>query len=203
MSSWTEHGPEAVRLVDGSIIEAGWGVLCAGTHGSPPILMQSGIGPHEHLRSLGIPVRVDLSGVGTNLADHPGVELEPDFRDTVREAPILHWVATFHSPAAPSDGPPDLMLWASDPVGDPPTFSIEAGLLKPRSRGTVRLRSADPADPPRIELPSLTDAMDVERLTEGYARAWEVLSWPEVRRLCGDLPPEIAERLSERTASLL
>ena len=51
-----------VRLLDGAVIEAGWVVLCAGTYGSPPILMRSGVGPAEHLRSVGIPVRLDLPG---------------------------------------------------------------------------------------------------------------------------------------------
>ena len=53
-----------IRLIDGAVIEAGWVVLCAGAYGSPAILMRSGIGPAEHLRSLGIPVRLDLPGVG-------------------------------------------------------------------------------------------------------------------------------------------
>ena len=38
--------------------------------------MRSGIGPADHLVELGIPVRVDLPGVGANLADHPAVELD-------------------------------------------------------------------------------------------------------------------------------
>jgi choline dehydrogenase len=84
-------------------------------------------------------------------------------------------------------------LWVSDPVGDPPAYSIEVVLLKPLSRGTVRLRSADPADPPRIDLPGLQEASDLERLAEGHARAREVASRPEVRRLCGDLPAEIRD----------
>jgi choline dehydrogenase-like flavoprotein len=69
-----------VRLVDGSTVQAGWIALSAGTYGSPPILMRSGIGPAEHLRSVGVPVRVNLPGVGENLADHPAVDLEPDYR---------------------------------------------------------------------------------------------------------------------------
>ena len=64
------------RLVDEEVIEAGWVVLCAGTYGSPPILMRSGLGPAEHLRSVGIPVRLDLPGVGANLADHGGVDID-------------------------------------------------------------------------------------------------------------------------------
>ncbi|MGZ6840009.1 MAG: GMC family oxidoreductase, partial [Frankiaceae bacterium] len=61
-----------VRLADGAVIEAGWVVLCAGTYGTPTILMRSGVGPAQHLRSIGIPVLTDLPGVGANLADHAG-----------------------------------------------------------------------------------------------------------------------------------
>ena len=126
-------------------------VLCAGTYGSPPILMRSGVGP-------------------------------------ARTAPIFHLLATFRSSATPSDQAPDLMLWLFDPRGDPPVFEIDAGLLRPRSRGTVRLRSADPAEPPRIELPGLRDPSDAGRLAEASLRGLEVAGRPEIRRLCADPP---------------
>ena len=80
------------------------------------------------------------------------------------------------------------MLWLSDPRGDPPVFEIDVGLLRPRSRGTVRLRSADPAQPPRIDLPGLRDPSDAERLAEAYLRGLEVASRPQIRRLCAALP---------------
>jgi choline dehydrogenase len=48
-------------------------VLCAGTYKSPQLLMLSGIGPADHLRSLGIPVIQDLKGVGENLQEHPNM----------------------------------------------------------------------------------------------------------------------------------
>jgi choline dehydrogenase len=185
-----------VRLVDGTVIDASWIVLSAGTYGSPPILMRSGIGPADHLRSAELPVRVDLPGVGTNLTDHPGVDIDCGYRDEGRTVPVLHSIATFHSATASSDGPPDLMLWVSDPSGppgSPAVFEIDVVLLKPRSRGAVRLRSADPTDPPRIDLPNLREASDVERLAEAYLRAWEVASRPEIRRLCEDLPPAIRD----------
>jgi choline dehydrogenase len=44
-------------------------ILCGGAFNTPQLLMLSGIGPAAHLRTLGIPVRVDLPGVGRNLQD--------------------------------------------------------------------------------------------------------------------------------------
>ena len=172
-----------VRLVDGAVIDAGCVVLCAGTYGSPAILLRSGIGPARHLRSVGIPVRLELPGVGANLADHAGVDIDCGYHGPARSAPLLHLVATFHSESASSDQAPDLMLWLSDPRGDPPMFEIDVVLLRPRARGTVRLRSADPTNPPRIQLPGL-DPFDVERLAEGYRRGCEVANHPGLRRLC-------------------
>jgi choline dehydrogenase len=45
-------------------------LLCGGAIHSPQLLMLSGIGPADHLRSMGIPVASDLPGVGQNLQDH-------------------------------------------------------------------------------------------------------------------------------------
>ena len=45
-------------------------ILCAGAINSPQLLMLSGIGPAEHLRSMGIEVIADRPGVGQNLMDH-------------------------------------------------------------------------------------------------------------------------------------
>lgn len=45
-------------------------IVTAGAIGSPKLLMLSGIGPAEHLKSHGIRPIVDLPGVGRNLHDH-------------------------------------------------------------------------------------------------------------------------------------
>jgi choline dehydrogenase len=187
------EGTEAVgvRLLDGSVINAGWVVLCAGTYGSPPILMRSGIGPAGHLRAAGVPVRVNLPGVGANLCDHPGVDIDPGYHGGGRDAPRFHSLATFHSATADADGAPDLALWVSDPPGDPAITSIDVVLLQPLSRGTVRLRSADPAQPPRIDLPGLREAADLDRLVEGFHRGWELANQPELRQLCAEPPTPV------------
>jgi choline dehydrogenase len=48
-------------------------VLCGGTYASPQLLMLSGVGPADHLRSVGIDVVHDLKGVGENLQEHPNM----------------------------------------------------------------------------------------------------------------------------------
>jgi choline dehydrogenase len=50
-------------------------ILCGGTVNSPQLLMLSGIGPADHLSSLGIPVALDLPEVGRNLQNHPSYAL--------------------------------------------------------------------------------------------------------------------------------
>jgi choline dehydrogenase-like flavoprotein len=184
-----------VRLVDGSVFEAGWVALCAGVYGSPAILMRSGIGPVGHLQSMVIPVRVDLPGVGANLADHPAVDVDcGGYGGRTRSQPILHVLGTFRSSTCSADDAPDLMLWISDPGGEPATFEIAAVLLKPYSRGHVRLRSADPTAAPAITLPGFDDPSDVARLTEGYQRAQSLARSAGVARLTsgpyGPIPNE-------------
>jgi choline dehydrogenase len=57
-------------------------LLCAGAIHSPQLLMLSGVGPSQHLESLGIRVKADLAGVGANYHDHPAVPIALEMRDT-------------------------------------------------------------------------------------------------------------------------
>jgi choline dehydrogenase len=151
--------------------------------------MRSGIGPADHLGSVGINVLVDLPGVGSNLADHPGTELDSGWRGPGVTGPVLHTIATFRSSLARTDGPPDLMFWVSDPENDEAGLWFDPVLMKPESRGSVRLGSADPTTAPRIILPALGEPRDVERLAEGYRLGLELANRPEIRRISTDAPP--------------
>jgi len=81
------------------------------------------------------------------------------------------------------------MFWVADPDSDSAGLWFDPVLLKPKSRGSVRLRSADPVASPRITLPGLREPADVERLVEGYRRGLELAHRPEVRRLSKEAPP--------------
>jgi choline dehydrogenase len=164
-----------VRLAGGEVVEAGRVLLTAGAYCSPAILMRSGIGPPAELEQHGIEVRADLVGVGADLADHPlvGVDLptSPGFT-----GPRFQTMLTMRSSYADRDGPPDLHLFAAGPFDDPasPTggvFGVVTGLLSPSSRGRVRLRSADPDDPPRIDAAFLRTPEDLRRMVEATRHA--------------------------------
>jgi choline dehydrogenase-like flavoprotein len=98
-------------------------------------------------------------------------------------------MATFRSAGAPTGGAPDLMIWVSDPHGDEARFYFDPVLLKPESRGFVRLRSSDPAAPPRITMPGVREPDDVERLVDAYRYGLELANRPEIRRLSKDAAP--------------
>ena len=56
-------------------VEADEIIVSSGAVASPQLLMLSGVGPAEHLRSMGIPVVHDSQGVGKNLRDHPAASV--------------------------------------------------------------------------------------------------------------------------------
>jgi choline dehydrogenase len=190
----------AVRLAGGSELEADEIVLSAGTYGSPAILQRSGIGPADLLGSVGVKVNAHLPGVGANLADHPGVDLDSGFRGPGRREPILHTIATLRSSGSPPTAAPDLMFWAQDPDVDEPAMYFDPILLKPRSRGSVRIRTTDPTDAPEIRLPGIVDPEDIQRLIDGYALGLELANHPAVRRLCADPAPDAPRSLAEARA---
>ncbi len=84
-------------------------ICCAGALETPKLLMLSGVGPAEHLRSFGISVVHDASGVGDNLQDHPNVPLFYRAKVPVDFAyPQLYgFDAARRRPGQPADMAPD------------------------------------------------------------------------------------------------
>jgi choline dehydrogenase len=155
---------------DGPVtIRAGRVVVCAGTYGSPAILLRSGIGPDSELRSLGIQTKLDLS-VGRNLHDHPAVylkysgtpQLVAAMLDFAARGGILfseQTIAKFRSKYCSSAY--DLHLF---PVGgqftdtaDTWEFLLPVANMIPLSRGSVELTSADPFATLQIDTAYLSD----------------------------------------------
>ena len=156
-----------VVLAGRRIVRAGHVVLAAGAYGSPAILLRSGVGPADDLRALGIDVRVDLPAVGANLQEHPGVSVTWPLAEPQPEGPRFQVVATW---ASGSDEEADFDM-QHIPAGTADLFWVSATVMTPRSRGTVKLASADPAAPPRIRLNLLDDPLDVARMIQGVRSA--------------------------------
>ena len=173
-------------------------ILSAGAIGSPQLLMASGIGPAEHLREVGVPVEKDLPDVGQGLQDHcmaiglfdaggkeslyaaesPRQLLRLLLRRRGMLTSNVGEAAAFVS-STDGDGPPDLelifapVLYVEEGLVPPPAhgFSIAGVVLQPRSRGSVRLRSPDPMDPPDIDPAFLREQADADVLVAGIKRA--------------------------------
>jgi len=155
-------------------------LLCAGAVDSPHLLMLSGIGPADHLTSFGIPVVADLPDVGSHLEDHlllAGIAYSA--RQDVPRSHYNHADAMLYVPNSdPGDSPDLLIMCLSLPfvlpsVGPiaPPAYVLVPCLVKPRSRGTVRLASADPSLPALIDPNYLDDPHDRDVLVEGIRLA--------------------------------
>lgn len=179
-------------------------VLSAGAFGTPQLLQLPGIGPAEHLRTVGIDPLVDSPNVGSNLTDHPATfmnwELAPGFRglaDAANPRWLLQWLfrrtgmlasnlmeAVAHIRTAPELGAPDFQLifapmYASgfDVDRHPrPAISILQSLWTPASRGSVLVRSADPGTAPAIRLNTFDDAADLEAFVRAVRRTREIVS---------------------------
>lgn len=70
---------------------AGEVILSGGAVNSPQLLQLSGVGPADHLRSLGIDVVADLPGVGSNLQDHLEAYIQYACKRPVSMVPWLKW----------------------------------------------------------------------------------------------------------------
>jgi choline dehydrogenase len=149
-------------------------IVCAGAVGTPQLLMLSGIGPAGHLRDLGIEVTANLPGVGSNLQDHPVAMCCYSCAVPLPPSAYNHGETYAALRSALARGWPDLHLFpillpVAPPGHDDPgiRFALVAGVTDPRSRGTVRLASADPAAAPLIDPGFLTEAADLDRLVTG------------------------------------
>jgi choline dehydrogenase len=159
--------------------------LCAGGISTPVILQRSGIGPADHLTSLGITVAADLPGVGQNLADHPAVAiwLRPKPGVCEQGKPWYQVAAR----ASTSGEAPDINVFLASNVstsavpmaggmlGSRLAGAISTVLSTPASRGTVTIRDAAPDTSPVIALRLAAEPEDVERIMEGIRLSWPIL----------------------------
>jgi choline dehydrogenase-like flavoprotein len=204
-----------------SVIRAEREVLVtSGAFGSPKLLMQSGVGPADHLKSVGVPVRHDLPGVGCNLQDHLDLFVIAECTGEHTYDNIAKWHRSVWAGVQYllfKKGPVASSLfetggfWYADKSAHWPDIQfhlglgsgIEAGVakmrnpgvtlnsafLRPLSRGTVRLASADPTAAPLIDPNYWAEPYDRKMSIEGLKLAREIMRQKALQ------PFVLAERL--------
>jgi choline dehydrogenase len=171
-------------------------ILCSGGINTPKLLMLSGIGDEGQLRNHGIKSLVHAPEVGRNFQDHvlhggciwEAKEPMPH-RNSAAEASGF-WKSQSQL------GSPDLNLvqielpYASEviakeysPPAPPNSWALCAGLVAPKSRGTVTLKSSNPADRPIVDAKFLSDPEDVRALAVGIEMCREIGNAAPLREL--------------------
>ena len=187
-------------------------LLCGGAINSPQLLLLSGIGPASHLRGIGVDVVHDLPGVGQGLQDHPALPVIVTARGSSlmdaekprhlaayylrRRGPLTSNIgeggAFFRSrPGLPAA---DLQFhfapvkfWAQALYEiDEQAMTLAVTLVRVASRGSVRLRSADPTWAPVLDGGYLEQEEDLEAMVAGLRRAREVLGASALRGVTVD-----------------
>jgi len=177
-----------VQLTDGKQFKGDEIILSAGTYGTAPILLRSGIGPKKHLDELAIPVVAELP-VGENLVDHPFYynAYATDPNAIGRQTPVIAAKVWTKSSFAKT-GELDLHITATHlfPSDQSPTkagFVLAIALTNPQSRGTIKLASKDPNAVPVIDLNFLSVEEDRKRLLEGVQLARKISKSEKLKKL--------------------
>ena len=190
-------------------------ILCGGAINSPQLLMLSGIGNGSHLQKLGIPVIVDLPGVGKNLQDHlaVGISYQCNKISTLDNALTLgNWLqyllfkkGPFTSNVAEAGGfiktqvdlqqsdlqfhfTPGYFILDGDGFikSQGQGFTIAPTLIKPKSRGQINLSSSDPFTAPRIQPNYLTHEADWQVLIQGLKLSRQIVNTAAFEPFRGD-----------------
>lgn len=190
-------------------VHGGEVILSGGVFNSPQLLMLSGIGDGEHLRSHGIRPVVDLKGVGQNFHDHLGFSVQTacplpvsDYRYigpvgsaravgeyVLGSGPLVtepvEAVGVFNS-GVPGTEFPDIkcqlvpLMVDGNGGGVIPQHGAmnRMALARPDSRGTIRLRSADPTEQPEIDARYLSAEIDRLRVRAAVKVARDIFDQP-------------------------
>ncbi|WP_370942750.1 GMC family oxidoreductase [Amycolatopsis sp. cg5] len=190
-------------------------ILSSGAIDTPKLLMLSGIGPASHLREVGVDVLVDSPGVGSNLQDHPEGVIQWDAKRPMVTESTQWWEIGIFTTTEDGLDRPDLMFhYGSVPFdmntlrhGYPTTengFCLTPNVTRSRSTGTVRLRSRDYRDKPRVDPRYFSDPHDMRVMTYGIRLARKIASQPALAEWAGaELAPGPGARSDDEIADYL
>ena len=157
-------------------------VVSSGAVASPQLLMISGIGPAEHLRSFGIDVVQDLPGVGQNLRDHPSAAVLyyatgeiPDVQAASTQVGLRY---TVEGSPLRNDMQLSPMLMTSehrpaqiDIDDDANYIGLSASLQLALGKGELKLQSTDPHVQPALNYNYYQEEEDLRRMREAVRLA--------------------------------
>lgn len=169
-------------------------VLSCGAIASPQILMRSGVGSTDHLRSLGIPVVHHLPGVGENLRDHPMVIVLFRARAGVLDdrAPVVQTGLRYTANGSKTHNDMYIIPLSiasergsayTETVGHAVGTGIGVALENASTAGNVIIISADPHTQPAIHYRYLSDPWDRARMREAVRLVVRVSQHPAYRAL--------------------
>ena len=157
-------------------------IVCSGALASPQLLMLSGIGDAAALRAVGVACLVDLPGVGQNLQDHLLTFVIHEAAQPIPEAQNNILEAHFFAKSAPRlPGPDHQPLFMNNapplPTIDipPNSYALAPGIIRPASRGEVRLTGNDANAPLHIDPRFLSQEADVRALLHSLEMSLEIM----------------------------
>lgn len=191
-------------------------ILCAGTIGTPHILMLSGIGNTDAFKTFGIAPVAHLPGVGSDLQDHvvaplrfqspSGVSIVKQLNTLGRLKLGAEWtlfktglgvtnffeVGAFFASSSDVDYInmqheflPFLADFQSGKVNIADGFQYFVSQMRPYSRGSITLNTANPKDKPAIRFNYLSDRRDVREMIDGIRKTLEMAHQPAWSRYRG------------------
>ncbi len=159
-------------------------VLSLGAIHTPKVLMQSGIGDQAELQRVGIPLVQHLPGVGQNFQDHPGIGCIWEYQKPLAPRNSTG-EATFFWKTDPNLGTPDIQTIQAEipfaaaemlarykvPAG---SWTMFPGIVRPKSRGRIRLTGPNPIDPVQIETNMMSHPDDLKAAIAGVQLCREI-----------------------------
>lgn len=187
-------------------------IVTSGAINSPRLLMLSGIGDADELQKIGIASKYDLKGVGKNLQDHLCSNVHVTLKDPISydgqdrfpQAALhgLRWLLYRNGPAASvivegggfasseKNGRPDMQIHIAPAMVvrggqtrlDGHGFTVNTTFLRPKSIGSIGLRSSNPADEPLIDPNYHGEEYDRNMSLTSIETTREILSQPAIAK---------------------
>lgn len=188
-------------------------ILAAGALATPKILQLSGIGPADLLQEKGIPVVYDAPEVGENFQNHVEVPLHCRLKEPISLLGqdkgfaalknglqyLLYRSGLLASSVVEAGafvdtqntGRPDVQLYLIPSLFGSPEWPAPEGhgvsicvqVLQPKSRGSVKLKSANPDDPVIFDAGVLDHPDDVDTIARGIEVARRMMKAPSLSKI--------------------